>query len=69
MITETEFVLIRTFDKQMAQATTASQRIIDRKNRELEAAGRIIAKLSADLKASEAKYAHLQRQITHSALS
>ncbi|KQX40387.1 hypothetical protein ASD04_07085 [Devosia sp. Root436] len=68
MITDAEFVLAKSFDRDLAQATGSAQVIINRKNVELAAARRIIAKLQRDLAASEARYADLQRQITRAAL-
>lgn len=69
MITDTEFVVIQGFDRNLAKAADDAQIIINRKNTELVTASRIIAKLQADIAASEARYVGLQQQITYAALS
>lgn len=67
MITDAEMLAIRAFDRTLVSNRDHAQAIINKKNRELEAAGRIIAKLQADLAASEARHEALRRQITYAA--
>ena len=68
MFTDAEFLMSKVLDRDLADANRHSQAIINHKNAELAAARRIIAKLEGDLRASEARYADLQRQITRAAL-
>lgn len=65
MITESEYVAIKAFDKTLDRNTQHANGIIARKNSEIESAARIIAHLRAELAASQSREASLRKQIAN----